>query len=120
MRPGFGRSGSQDLWLGRLRVITFLPAIGLAYFGLFLATASAGWLIAAAILVVAFMVIVRIHEQALRPPRNFASASRSMRLNSHAWIDTGINCPPRTSKCRPNTNQLQTTSICSATLRSIN
>src|SRR5215212_908255 len=56
----------QDLWFGRLRVVTFLPAIGLAYFGLFLATASAGWLIAAAILVVAFMVIVRIHEQTLR------------------------------------------------------
>lgn len=61
----------QDLWLGRLRVITFLPAIVLAYYGLFLATASAGWLIAAAILVVAFMIVVRIHEQALRAAAEF-------------------------------------------------
>src|SRR6478672_5291949 len=56
----------QDLWLGRLRVVTFLPAIGLAYYGLFRAGANAGYLIAAAILVVAFIIVVRIHEQALR------------------------------------------------------
>jgi energy-coupling factor transporter ATP-binding protein EcfA2 len=56
----------QDLWLGRLRVATFLPAIGLAYYGLFHAKASPIWLIAAAALVVAFMIVVRIHERALR------------------------------------------------------
>jgi hypothetical protein len=62
---GLAARRRQDLWLGRLRVVTFLPAIGLAYFGLVLVTASAGWLIAAAILVAAFMVVVRVHEQAL-------------------------------------------------------
>ena len=36
----------QDIWLGRLRVVTFLPAIGLAYYGMFHATAPGGWLIA--------------------------------------------------------------------------
>ncbi len=56
----------QDLWLGRLRVATFLPAIGLAGYGLFHASASAAWLIAAAVLVIAFAIVVRIHDRALR------------------------------------------------------
>jgi MutS domain V len=56
----------QDIWLVRLRVLTFLPAIGLANYGLFRATAPGGWFLAAAILVAAFMIVVRIHEQALR------------------------------------------------------
>ncbi len=56
----------RDLWLGRMRVITFLPAIGLGYYGLFHATAKGGWLIAAAILVAAFIVVVRVHEEILR------------------------------------------------------
>src|SRR6188508_546318 len=56
----------QDLWFGRLRVLTFLPAIGLAYYGLYHATAKGTWLIAAAILVAAFIVVVRLHEGVLR------------------------------------------------------
>jgi MutS domain V len=54
----------QDLWLGRLRVATFLPAIGLAAYGL--SHASAICFISAAVLVVAFMIVVRIHDQALQ------------------------------------------------------
>lgn len=100
----------QDLWLGRLRVITFLPAIGLAYYGLFHATASAGWLIAAAILVVAFMIVVRIHEQALH-----AAAELRQRLEinetqlarlDRRWDllpDTSIEVPPQ---CEPVANDL--------------
>src|SRR5262245_34094648 len=56
----------QDVWLGRLRVATFLPALGLAGYGIFHAAASPGWLVASAPLFVAFMVIVRVHEQILR------------------------------------------------------
>jgi hypothetical protein len=56
----------QDIWLGRLRVATFLPAIGLAYYGMFHAAAKAPWLIAAAALVFAFIVVVRAHEKILR------------------------------------------------------
>src|SRR6185503_13546007 len=55
----------QDTWLGRLRVITLLPAIGLFYFGLFHAASGGSSLIVAATLVVAFMVVVRVHERAL-------------------------------------------------------
>src|SRR5689334_8940278 len=56
----------QDVWLGRLRVATFLPALALAGYGIFHYAASPGWLIAAAPLFVAFAVVVRVHEQVLR------------------------------------------------------
>ena len=56
----------QDDWLSRLRVATFLPAIGLAYYGFFHAVMGGPWLAAAAVLVVAFIVVVRIHERILR------------------------------------------------------
>src|SRR4051794_35527063 len=62
---GLATRRRQDLWLGRLRVVTFLPAIGLAGYGLFHAGSNAAWLAAAAILVIAFVIIVRIHERAL-------------------------------------------------------
>jgi MutS domain V len=56
----------QDVWLGWLRVATFLPALALAGYGIFHAKAGPSWLIASAPLFVAFMVIVRVHEQVLR------------------------------------------------------
>jgi energy-coupling factor transporter ATP-binding protein EcfA2 len=56
----------QDDWLTRLRVATFLPAIGLAIFGVFYAVSGRPWLVAAAALVAAFIVVVRVHERILR------------------------------------------------------
>jgi hypothetical protein len=56
----------QDVWLGRLRVITFLPALALGYYGLFQASEKTGWFVATAFLVAAFVVVVRLHERILR------------------------------------------------------
>jgi hypothetical protein len=56
----------EAVWLGRLRVATFVPAIGLVGYGVFRAADQAPWLIAAAVLVAAFIVVVRIHERSLR------------------------------------------------------
>jgi hypothetical protein len=53
----------QDVWLGSLRVATFLPALGLVYYGMVHATARGPWLVAAALLVAGFIVVVRIHEE---------------------------------------------------------
>src|SRR5262245_12529564 len=63
---GLAEKRRQDLWLGRLRVATFLPAIGFGGYKLFHANASVVWLVVAALLVVAFMIVVRVHERALR------------------------------------------------------
>jgi hypothetical protein len=49
-----------------LRVATFLPAIGLAGYGLFSAVASGPWLVGAGLFAVAFIVAVRVHERILR------------------------------------------------------
>ncbi len=68
----------QDVWLGRLRVATFLPALGLTYYGIFHATAVGSWLIAAAPLYIGFMVIVRVHEQTLR---SAAELQQRMQIN---------------------------------------
>jgi ABC-type multidrug transport system fused ATPase/permease subunit len=56
----------QDIWLGRLRVATFLPAIALAYYAMVHAESRGPWLVAAATLVILFVLVVRFHEQILR------------------------------------------------------
>ncbi len=56
----------QDDGFSRLRVVTFLPAIALAIYGWGYAAIGWPWLLAAAILVAAFMVVVRLHERVLR------------------------------------------------------
>jgi ABC-type multidrug transport system fused ATPase/permease subunit len=60
------RRGRQDVWFGRLRVATFLPAMGLIYYGISHGRAGDGWIVAGALFVVAFIVVVRIHEQTMR------------------------------------------------------
>ncbi|HVT28443.1 MAG TPA: hypothetical protein VHE81_10560 [Lacipirellulaceae bacterium] len=52
----------QDVWFGRLRVATFVPAAAFLYYAISLGAAGWPWMIAGALLVVAFIVIVRMHE----------------------------------------------------------
>ena len=56
----------QENWLGRLRVATFVQALGLIYYGLFHAAASGIWLVAGAIFVATFIALVRVHERVIR------------------------------------------------------
>lgn len=56
----------QDDWLGRLRVVTFLPAIGFIFYGLFGAELGWPWFVAGATLIAAFIAVVRVHEYTLR------------------------------------------------------
>ena len=59
----------QDDRLARARVITFLPAIGLAIYACFWSAIGWPWSLAAGLLVVAFVVVVRLHENVLRDAR---------------------------------------------------
>jgi hypothetical protein len=59
----------QDDWLSRARVATFLPAIGLALYALFWSHNGGPWLIAAACLLAAFIVVVRRHDAVLLDAR---------------------------------------------------
>ena len=59
------RRHRQDVWLTRARLATFLPAVGLAYWGVFQAAAGGPWLVAAAVLAVCFIVVVNIHQRVL-------------------------------------------------------
>jgi hypothetical protein len=56
----------NDVWLGRLRVVTFLPGLALIFYGLVDAAAAWPWLVSGGVLVIAFMVVVRAHEHTLR------------------------------------------------------
>ncbi len=71
--------GQRDHWLGRLRVAIFVPAIGLFYYGIFQAATSGPWLIAAAVFVVGFIVVVRVHELTLR---NAAELRQRLEINA--------------------------------------
>src|SRR5262245_56795604 len=90
----------QDVWLRRLRVATFLPAVGLTYYGVFHATAIGIWF-AAAPLYVVFMVIVRVHEQLVRGTaelrqRMQISETQVVRIDRR-WdlvADTHVEVPP--------------------------
>jgi predicted ATPase len=63
---GLAIKNRQDIWLGRLRVATFLPAIALVYYAMVHAETRGPWLLVAAMLVVLFVIVVRLHEQFLR------------------------------------------------------
>jgi hypothetical protein len=68
----------QDLWLGRLRVATFLPAIAFIYYGMVHAEAPGPWLLAGIALIVAFIATVRVHDYTLR-----CAAELRQRLRIH-------------------------------------
>lgn len=59
----------QDVRLGRARVVTFLPAIGLIAHGVFWSTVGWPWILAAAVFLAAFVVVVRVHERVLHAIR---------------------------------------------------
>src|SRR3990172_1317197 len=59
----------QDNSLARARVVTFLPAIGLAIHALFWSAVGWPWSLAAGLLVLAFVIVVRVHEFVLRDVR---------------------------------------------------
>ena len=85
----------------RLRVVTFLPSDRLAIYGLYYATARGGWFLAAAALVVAFMIVVRIHEQILRrrgtssAPRDQRDTTRASRSSLGFLPDASVEVPPQ-------------------------
>jgi hypothetical protein len=56
----------QELWLGRLRVATFLPAIALIFYGMFQANSPGFWLVAGLASLAAFVATVRFHDSIRR------------------------------------------------------
>jgi hypothetical protein len=78
LSQGLAARRRQDIWLGRVRVATFLPALGLAYYGMFHAAVRGPWLFAAVIFVLGFIAVVRMHEHALQTA---AELQQRLRMN---------------------------------------
>jgi hypothetical protein len=59
----------QDDWLTRARAATFLPALALAIYAGIWSTVAWPWVLAAGLLVAAFIAVVRVHERVLHDIR---------------------------------------------------
>ncbi len=87
--------------LARARVATFLPALGLASYGIFWSAVGWPWLLAAGVLLAAFVAVVRQHERILHEAEQWRQrlAMNEIQLARHErrWDDVpvrGVEVPP--------------------------